>query len=176
MGIVITFWVGESMWWITPTNTSIHLGKVTTRHSLKLRGAVLPHLTTALPHVLCTAPKWIDLLIQFIHQISLLLAHSTTKNPNPSQKHSHCIDRVGLGFYLLKRGLERREKKLLRPGAVAVISNIEGGLAAAAALPETSNARPNNGDGVGTRGEREARASTLGVREREGKELLRTWG
>ena len=111
-------------------------------------------------------------MIQFVHQISLLLVHSTTKNPNPSQKHSHCIDRVGLGFYLLKRGLKRRGKKLLGPGAVAAVSDIEGGLAAAVALSETGNARPSDGDGVGVRGERGAGVGVGG--KREGKKLLRT--
>ena len=109
-------------------------------------------------------------MIQFIHQISLLLAHSTTKNPNPSQKHSHCIDRVGLGFYLLKQGLERSGKKLLKPGAVAAVSDIEGGLAAAVALPETINAWPSDGDDTGAREERGAGIGVGG--KREGKKLL----
>ena len=63
--------------------------------------------------------------------------------------------------------MERRGKKLLGPGAVASISDIEGGLVATAALLEIGNARPSDGDGIGARGEREAWASTSGGRERE---------
>ena len=63
--------------------------------------------------------------------------------------------------------MERRGKKLLRPGAVAAINDVEGVQAAAAALPEISNTWPSDGDGVGARVEREARASALGGRERE---------
>ena len=51
--------------------------------------------------------------------------------------------------------MERRGKKLLGLGAVAVVSGVEGVLAAAMALLEISNARPSDGDGAGTRGERE---------------------
>ena len=67
--------------------------------------------------------------------------------------------------------MERRGKKLLGPGIVVVsISDVEGGLAVAKALPETSNAPPSNDDGVGVRGERGA-----GIGEkREGKKLLWT--
>ena len=50
--------------------------------------------------------------------------------------------------------MERRGKKLLGPGVVAAISNVEGGLAATATLPKTDNAWPRDGDGVGTRGVR----------------------
>ena len=62
--------------------------------------------------------------------------------------------------------MERRGKKLLGPGAVAAVSDVEGGLAAAAAQPETSNMWPSDGDGVGARGERGAGIS-VGERERE---------
>ena len=58
-------------------------------------------------------------------------------------------------LHLLKRGMERRGNKLLGPGAVAAVSDVEGGLAAVEALPETGNARPNDGDGAGMRRERE---------------------
>ena len=68
--------------------------------------------------------------------------------------------------------MERRGKKLLGPGVVASISNVEEGLTAAAALPETGNARPSDGDGVGVRGERGAGVGVGG--KREGKKLLRT--
>ena len=68
--------------------------------------------------------------------------------------------------------MERRGKKLLRPGVVVAISNVEGVLAAAAALPETDNARPSDGDGVGARGERDV-GDGVGEK-REGKKLLRT--
>ena len=57
-------------------------------------------------------------------------------------------------LHLLKRGLERRGKKLLGPVAVAAVSDVEGGLAAAAAQPETDNTRPSDGDGIGARGVR----------------------
>ena len=57
-------------------------------------------------------------------------------------------------LHLLKRGMERRGKKLLGPGAVATISNIKGVLAAAVALPEISNVWPSDDDGTGVRGER----------------------
>ena len=73
-------------------------------------------------------------------------------------------------LHLLKRGRERRGKKLLGPGAVAAVSDVERGLAAAAALLEISNAWPSNGDGVGMRG---VRGACIGVGEkREGKNLL----
>jgi len=62
--------------------------------------------------------------------------------------------------------LERRGKKLLRPRAVASVSNIEGGLAATVALLVTGNARPSDDDGA-AREEREVRASALGGKERE---------
>ena len=68
--------------------------------------------------------------------------------------------------------MERRGKKLLRPGAVAAISDIEGGLAAAAALPKTGNVRPSDGDDMGTRGERGMGVGVGG--KREGKKLLWT--
>ena len=68
--------------------------------------------------------------------------------------------------------MERRGKKLLGPGAVAAVSNIEDGLAAAVALPETDNSWPSDGDSAGARGER---GTDVGVRgKREGKKLLRT--
>ena len=66
--------------------------------------------------------------------------------------------------------MERRGKKLLRPGAVAAISDIEEVLAAGAALIEIGNARPSDGDDAGARGER-----GVGGRER-GKKLLWTRG
>ena len=75
-------------------------------------------------------------------------------------------------LHLLKRGMERRGKKLLGLGAVAAISNVEGVLAAAAALLETGNAWPSDGDGAGTRGERGAGVGVGG--KREGKKLPRT--
>ena len=68
--------------------------------------------------------------------------------------------------------MERRGKKLLRPGAVVAISIIEGELAAAAALLEIGNAWPSDGDGVGVRGERGASVGVEGKRER--KKLLQT--
>ena len=76
-------------------------------------------------------------------------------------------------LHLLKRAMERRGKNLLGPGVVAAISDVEGVLAAAAALPEISNTWPSDGDGVGARVEREARASASGGK-REGKKLLWT--
>ena len=74
-------------------------------------------------------------------------------------------------LHLLKRGRERRGKKLLGPGAVAAVSDVERGLAAAAALLEISNAWPSDDDGAGTRGERGAGVGVRG--KREGKKLLR---
>ena len=75
-------------------------------------------------------------------------------------------------LHLLNLGMERRGKKLLGPGAVAAVSDIEGGLAVAMALPEIGNVWPSNGDGVGTRGER---GTGVGVRrKREGNKLLQT--
>ena len=71
-------------------------------------------------------------------------------------------------LHLLKREWERRGKKLLGLGAVAAVSDVEGGLAAAAAQPETSNMWPSDGDGVGARGER-GMGIGVGGRER-GKE------
>ena len=55
--------------------------------------------------------------------------------------------------------MKRRGKKLLGPGAVAAVSDVEGGLAVAAALPEIDNAR--------AREERETWASASRGRERE---------
>ena len=66
---------------------------------------------------------------------------------------------------------EEREK-LLRPGVVAAISDVEGGLAAVATLPETGNVRPSDGDGAGARGERGVSVGVGG--KREGKKLLWT--
>ena len=68
--------------------------------------------------------------------------------------------------------MERRGKKLLGLGAVAAVSDVEGGLAAAAALPETSNMRPSDDDGTCARGERGTGIDVRG--KREGKKLLRT--
>ena len=76
-------------------------------------------------------------------------------------------------LHLLKHGEERRGKKLLGPGVVASISDIEGVLAATAALLEIGNAWPSDGDDVGARGEREAQGVTVGGK-REGKKLLWT--
>ena len=76
-------------------------------------------------------------------------------------------------LHLLKRGMERRGKKLLRLGAVAAVSDVEGGLAATMALPETDNMRPSNGDGTGTRGERGAGIDGVG-KEREERKLLQS--
>ena len=77
-----------------------------------------------------------------------------------------------LMLHLLKRGMEKRGKKLLRLGAVVAISDVEGGLVAIATQLETSNARPSNGDGADMRG---VRGVGVGVEEkREGKKLLRT--
>ena len=68
--------------------------------------------------------------------------------------------------------MKRREKKLLRPGVVAAISDVEGVLAATAALPEIGNAWPSDGDGAGARG---VRGAGVGVGEKiEGKKLLWT--
>jgi len=75
-------------------------------------------------------------------------------------------------LYLLKRGWERRGKKLLGSGVVAAISDVEGVLAATAALPEIGNAWPSDGDGAGTRGERDTGVGIGGKREE--KKLLRT--
>ena len=66
--------------------------------------------------------------------------------------------------------MERRGKKLLGPGAVVAISDVEGGLAAAVALLETGNAWLSDGDGAGARGERGTGVSV--GRKREGKKLL----
>ena len=66
--------------------------------------------------------------------------------------------------------MERRGKKLLGPGAVAAVNDVEGGLAAVAALLETSNARPSDDDGVGARGERGASVGVKG--EERGKEVI----
>ena len=75
-------------------------------------------------------------------------------------------------LHLLKQGLERRGRKLLRPGAVAVVSDIEGGLVAAATLLETGNVWPRNDDGAGAR---EESGTGIGVGEkREEKKLLWT--
>ena len=73
-------------------------------------------------------------------------------------------------LHILKRGWERRGKKLLRLGVVAAISDIEGVLAVAVALPEIDNAWPSDGDGVGVRGERGVGIDVGG--KREGKKLL----
>ena len=62
--------------------------------------------------------------------------------------------------------MERRGKKLLGPGAVAATSDIEGGLATAATLPEIGNAWPSDDGGAGMRGERGAGVG-VGERERE---------
>ena len=70
-------------------------------------------------------------------------------------------------LHLLKRGIERRGKKLLRLGAVAAINDIEGVLVATTALPEIGNAWPSDGDGAGMRGERGASVDVKGKRERE---------
>ena len=59
----------------------------------------------------------------------------------------------------MRNGEEREETAWARDS-----SRVEGGLAAAAALPEIGNARPNDVNGVGPRGERDA---ALGGRERE---------
>ena len=66
--------------------------------------------------------------------------------------------------------MERRGKKLLGPGAVVAISDIEGGLAAAAALLETGNALPSKGNNTSTRGERGTGIDVGG--KREGEKLL----
>ena len=68
--------------------------------------------------------------------------------------------------------MERRGKKLLGLGAVVAINDIDGGLAATAALPETGNAWPSDGDDAGARGERGAGIDVGG--KREGKKLLWT--
>ena len=68
--------------------------------------------------------------------------------------------------------MERRGKKLLGLGAVAAVSDVEGGLAAAVALLETGNVRPSNGDDTGMRGERGAGIGIGG--KRYGKKLLWT--
>ena len=59
-----------------------------------------------------------------------------------------------------------RGKKLLGPGAVAAVSDIEGGLA------ETGNAWPSDSDSMDARG---VRGVGIDIGEkREGKKLLRT--
>ena len=58
---------------------------------------------------------------------------------------------------------------MLRPRAVASVSNIEGGLAATVALLVTGNARPSDDDGVGARGERGPGVSIRG--KERGKEV-----
>ena len=68
--------------------------------------------------------------------------------------------------------MERRGKKLLSPGAVVAIGDIEGGLVAAVALLEIDNVRPSDSDGAGARGERGAGVGVEG--KGEGKKLLRT--
>ena len=50
--------------------------------------------------------------------------------------------------------MERRGKKLLGSGAVAAVSDIEGVLAAIAALLEIGTAHPSYGDSAGAREER----------------------
>ena len=74
-------------------------------------------------------------------------------------------------LHLLKRGWERRGKKLLGPGAVAAINDVEGVLATAVALPEIGNARPSDGYSAGARGERGAGVGVGG--KREGKSYYR---
>ena len=74
----------------------------------------------------------------------------------------------------LKRGWERRGKKLLGLGAVAAISDVEGGLAATATQPETGNAWPSNDDNTGVRGERGVDIGVGGKKEE--KKLLLTRG
>ena len=59
-------------------------------------------------------------------------------------------------LHLLKQGMERRGKKLLGLGVVAAISDVEGVLTAAVALPEIGNVWPSNGDGARARRERGA--------------------
>ena len=68
--------------------------------------------------------------------------------------------------------MERRGKKLLGPGAVVAISDIERGPSATAALPENDNTWPSDGDGADARGERGVGVS-IGEK-REGKKLLWT--
>ena len=75
-------------------------------------------------------------------------------------------------LHLLKQGMERRGKKLLRLGAVAGISDVEGGLAATAALLETGNAWPSDDNGDGASRERGTSIDVKG--KREGKKLLWT--
>ena len=68
-------------------------------------------------------------------------------------------------LHLLKRGMERRGKKLHGLRVVVAISDVERGLSAATALLEISNAWPSDGDGAGVRGERGAGISVRGKRE-----------
>ena len=105
-------------------------------------------------------------MIQFVHQISLRLVHNTTKNMNPSQITSHCIDRVGLGLYLLKQGLEREEEQPLGPRATTVTGGVGRWLATTMALLEIDNTWPGNGD-ARAREEEKVRASVLGENEGE---------
>ena len=65
---------------------------------------------------------------------------------NPSQITSHCIYRVGLGLYLLKRGLEREEEQLLGPRAAAVTAGVRRWPATTMAVPETGSMRPGDDD------------------------------
>ena len=77
-------------------------------------------------------------------------------------------------LHLLKRGMERRGKKLLGLGVVAAINDTKGVLTAAVALPEIEDAWPSNGAGAGARGERGVGIGVGG--ESEENKLLRTRG
>ena len=79
-------------------------------------------------------------------------------------------------LHLLKRGMERRGKKLLGPRAVAAISDIEEVLAAIVALPKrlatcgqamaTARAREEGGAGIGVEGKRERERSYCGPEDK----------
>ena len=101
------------------------------------------------------------------------LVHTTTKNLNQSQITSHCIDRVGLGLYLLKRGLEREEEQLLGPRVAAVADGIGRWSATTMALLETGNTWPGDDD-VRAREEEKVWASASGENEGE-RELPWAW-
>jgi hypothetical protein len=64
-------------------------------------------------------------LIQSAHQVFLQFDHITTRKPNPPQKTPHCIDRVGLGLYLLKSRNREMREEAARPGAVTVDGGVE---------------------------------------------------
>ena len=79
---------------------------------------------------------------------------------------SHCIDRVGLGLYLLKRGLEREEEQLLGPRAAVVTGGVGRWPTTTTALLETGSTWPGDGD-ARAREEEKVQASVSGENEGE---------